>query len=123
MKYFIRSVANDFAAPGQYASLSAGGFRFLDLVIPNVKERKAGPGKLVVWPKFDRLFTGLDRLGVIAVFHQRHAKRVPSVEKAWKFLDALSVLLYCGWQLANCQFAVRVVKELLNFRWDFFHSA
>src|ERR1700730_5725133 len=122
MKYFIRSVAHDFAAPGQYAGLCPGGFRLLNLVIPNVEERKAGPGELIVWPEFDRLFTRLDGFREISIFHQRHAECMPSVEKGRKLFNASPVLLDCSRQLADGQIAVRIVKKLFNFRWDFVHS-
>src|ERR1700730_139280 len=122
MKYFIRSVADDFAAPGSYASLSAGSFRFLYLVVPNVEERKTGPGELIVWPEFDRFLTSLDRFGVVPIFHQRHPECMPAVKKVGELFDASAVFLDCGRQFADCQVAVRIIKKLFNFRRDFFHS-
>src|ERR1700683_3381003 len=122
MKYFTRSVTDDFAAPGKYARLCAGSLCLFDLAIPNVKERKARPGKLIVRPKFDRLFACLDRFRIVPVFHQRHPERMPSIEKAWKLFDASSVFLDGSREFANGQVAVRVVKKFFNFRRNFFHS-
>ena len=44
------------------------------------------------------------------------------VEEGRKLFNASTVLLDGGRQLADCQIAVRIVKELFNFQWDFVHS-
>src|SRR5271167_3173462 len=47
---------------------------------------------------------------------------MPSVKKIGKPFDALAVFLDRCRQFADCKVTVRIVKELINFRRDVFHS-
>src|SRR5947209_4094192 len=86
----------DLAAPGQDARLDAGSFRFLDLIVSDVKQRKARPGELVVGAELNCLLPGHDGLRVTSVLHQRHAKGMPAIKEARLHFNAPAVLLDGG---------------------------
>src|ERR1700731_1524786 len=120
MKYFPRSIAYDFAAPRQDASLGAGSLGFFNLTIPNVKERKARPSELIVRSKLDCFSSRLNRFRIAPVFHQGHSQSVPSIKKVRKLGDALLVFLDGRRKLTDGQIAIGIVKKLFNSGRDFF---
>ena len=101
----------NFPAPGNDLGFGSGGFGFLDVAGAIVKKRKTGPADLVVRLQFHRAFAGLDRFLEPPELHQRHAERVPAIEKVWIELYASLVLLHRAIQVADSDVAAGVVKN------------
>ena len=106
----------DFSAPGQDAGLSTCGFGLLDLVVSDMEEREAGPRQHVLRAKFHGPQAGLNRLGIVSVFHKRHSQRMPAIEKIRIQLHAAAVFFNGSLEIANRYVAGGIVEYLLNFR-------
>ena len=91
-----------------------GGFGFLDVAGAIVKKRKTCPADLVVRLQFHRAFSGLDRFLEPPELHQRHAERVPAIEKVWIELYASLILLDRAVQVADSNVATGVVKNFVG---------
>ena len=115
VRHGVSGIGFDFSAPGENARLAACGLGLLDLVVADMEKREAGPGEHVLRAELDGLQPGFDGLGVAAVFHERHSKRVPAFKKFGIHLDATAVFLDRRLQIANGYIARGIVENLLDF--------
>src|SRR4029077_3679021 len=95
------SFAGNLSAPGEYLRLSPSCFGFLDVAGAVVKQPKTRPADLFVRPKPDGFFPWLDPLGKTPEFHQRHAERVPPIEKIGGDINAALILCRCAFKIAD----------------------
>ena len=103
----------DFPSPAQYFRFRARRFRFLDVAVAIVEKRKARPADLVVRLQFSRFLPGFDRFGKAPDLHQRHAERMPSIEKCRIKLHARAIFLDRAFEFANGEIAIGIVKKFV----------
>ena len=114
VRHGVSGIDFDFSAPGEDAGFAACGFGFLDLVVADMEEREAGPGEHVLRTQLHGLQPGFHGLGVAAVFHERHAECVPSLEEFGIHLDTTAVFLDRRLQIANSDVARGIVENLVD---------
>jgi hypothetical protein len=105
--------SSDLSAPREDLRFCPRCFGFLNVAVPIIKKRQTGPADLIVGAQRGRAFTRFDCIRKSSQFHQRHAERVPAIEKLRIHFDAAAVFFHCALQLANGEITVRVVESFV----------